>query len=108
MCELLADEVLLEEIEKFKKLHQEEISGDLKQSNHNMVDDDHFEAIPNTSSETKTKKRKRHDASEKIIMSTPCEIGKDSSVLGDSAVQNLCQESANVEVSLLPQKNRCI
>lgn len=101
----MADEALIEEVEKLQKLQQEGTSGDLKQNNNNMLEDDQFMALSNTSSITKTKKRKSCDASEQIVRSTPCEKGEDNSVVRVSALQNLSKDTATGEVSLLHLRN---
>lgn len=94
MEESKKNEVLIEEIGKFQKLHQDGNSGNLKQNNNKMREGDELHSISNTSSVRKTRKRTRHDALEEIDRSIPCGKAEDNSVARDSATQNLCNETA--------------
>lgn len=94
----MADEVLIEEIGKFQKLHQDGNCGNLKQNNNKT--DDEIRSMSNTSSIRKTRKRTRSDASKETDRSTPCRNVEDNSVVQDSAAQNLCNETAMDVVSI--------
>lgn len=94
----MADEVLIEEIGRFQKLHQDGNSGNLKQNNNKT--DDEIRSMSNTSSIRKTRKRTRSDASKETDRYTPCRNVEDNSVAQDSAAQNLCNETAMDVVSI--------
>ncbi|XP_028782890.1 uncharacterized protein LOC114738979 isoform X2 [Neltuma alba] len=98
MEESKKNEALIEEIEKFQKLHPDGHSGNLKQNNNKMHEDDELRALSNTSSMRRTRKRARNDASEEIDRSTPYGNAADNSVARDSAAQNLCNETAIAEL----------
>ncbi|XP_028778044.1 uncharacterized protein LOC114734590 [Neltuma alba] len=94
MEESKKNEALIEEIGRFQKLHQDGSSGNLKQINNKMHEDDELRAISITSSIRRTRKRTRNDASEEIDRSKPCGNAENNSVARDSAAQNLCNETA--------------
>ncbi|KAI4346786.1 hypothetical protein L6164_007654 [Bauhinia variegata] len=96
-------EALSEEIEKLRKVHQEENSGNSKKNSDYMPEDNQFMAISNSPSSRVTRKRSRLDSSEKQGRSAFHENGEDISMLRESS-QNLCKQTTCVEPPECPTK----